>query len=384
MKKIIDKDAAVDSDAVVNPELLFCDDALVVDYLNALLASEPALNMDFREIHFVHQEIQPNIRANTIVGNAMSIESEFSITEVDILRSENENLKFKTELASIDAQVLRNENDKLKIEKNRLVAQLSEMKVKLTTVQAENDSLRQSAETASYRLDPPATHVEDQMQDAHTDFITHTEIATEGDVSDPEHIFLEEIAEQDSPPEAVVMVEECRNDCKIKTSIPIDQERSIISGTPIPNDFVKKMNTHGVAIFSRERTAGGVSLQNDQPLSKVIKHHPAERNRTQQTGHIQKTASPNAIPREKNKNAADFSPNFVPQQHHIAEIESNQETDTTSPYAAVQQLKNADEITMPDAPEPKVVIRRNVKNYEDLQKESDSIKTTETGHTIVL
>ena len=75
MKKPIDKDTVTDHGYVINPELLFCSDALVVDYLNALLASEPALNMDFREIHFVHKEITPNSIASSIVTNAMFIES---------------------------------------------------------------------------------------------------------------------------------------------------------------------------------------------------------------------------------------------------------------------------------------------------------------------
>ena len=62
MKKNNDKDAANSFEGFFNPEL-FCNDATVVDYLNALLESEPARNMDFRGIRLVHQEM--NAQSNT-------------------------------------------------------------------------------------------------------------------------------------------------------------------------------------------------------------------------------------------------------------------------------------------------------------------------------
>ncbi|MEI6826602.1 MAG: hypothetical protein WCK54_13490 [Desulfuromonadales bacterium] len=381
MNKAIDEDTATDHDYVINPELLFCNDALVVDYLNALLASQPTLNMDFREIHFVHQEITSNGKANTIVANAMCVESKNSKTEADVLRSENENLKFKTELASIDAQVLRKENNKLKMEKELLFAQLSEINIKLNTVQAENESLRQAAETGRHQLGPPAISIEDQTQNTHTDITNCSETAMDENIAaDSEHTDQCRIQEQDMQTELVAVTTECCNDCKI--SIPTDQERSIISGVTVPNNSAITVTALEVTILSREKGSGGISHRNVRSLSKVLKHHPAEINHTKRTGHIQKAASLDAVQRENKTAAVDRSPNFAQQQHSVAaEVANSQESDTSASYAALPQFKDADEITMPDAPTPKVVIRRNVKNYEDLQKESDSIKTAETGHS---
>ncbi len=384
MKKTIDEDTVTDPDFVVNPELLFCSDALVVDYLNALLASEPALNMDFREIHFVHKEITPNSNASSIVTNAMFIESETSKSEADTLRSENENLKFKTELASIDAQVLRNENNRLKIEKERLVAQLSELKDKLISVQAENDSMRRIAETDRHQFDRPAIPVEELTENTPTDLINCAAIATvENILSDLEHTDTDQgsIPEQDMQPEPVEAVAyESRNDNII--SITSEKERSIISGTTGPNESAKPVSAPAVTIFSRERSAGGIASHNVQSLSKVVKHHPAEINHSKQSDQIKRVTSPDPVQQEKSSATVDRSPDFtLMQQHHVEETANNQESHIPASNAAIPRLNDVDEITMPDAPSPEVVIRRNVKSYVDLQMESEGVKTPETGHS---
>jgi len=392
MKKNIDKDAVSSFEGFFNPELLFCNDATVVDYLNALLESEPALNMDFREIHFVHQEIIPNSKANTIVGNAMLFDAEFSKTEVNELRSENENLKFKTELAEIDAQVLRSENNKLKIEKERLVAQLVEMREKLNTIQVENASLIQNAKTVLHQVAPPAVNIEEQAENVLVDSNHCAEKPVDERIDyEPEQTVECEIPEQELQPkqelqpeselqpEPAKVVEECRNDDR--QCIPVEQERLILSGVTTRSDSEKKSSRSDVTIFSRENTTGAISRQSAQTVSRVIKQHPAEINHNRQTEHILKVASPDVVPSDNNE--ADNRLIFV-QQHHVAEIENSQEAEATASIAVAEPLKDVDEIDMPPAADPKVIIRRNVKNYEDLQKESDSKNTTEAVHTIIL
>ena len=436
MKKSIDKDTVTDPDFVVNSELLFCSDALVVDYLNALLASEPALNMDFREIHFVHKEITPNSIASSIVTNAMFIESDTSKSEADALRSENESLKFKTELASIDAQVLRNENSKLKIEKERLVAQLSELKVtlksmqaendsikeiaeaarhqldtqaansdeqvlrdennrlktekdrldtklrelkvKLETMQAENDSLKQIAEEARHQIDTQAAKIKEQDQKMSADTINSAAIATvENILSVQDNTVGPIIPKQEAQQESASAPDELRNDHN--TSIPTNQERLVLSPVTIPSESVKSLHAPAVTVSSSERVLGVTSGFKVQPLSKAVKQHPVEIHHARQTVQVEEDVSQNPA---ENSAAAQRTPNLSnPPLQDVAEVPNNQESDAPSDSLTSAPLfKGDDEITMPDAPVPKVVIRRNIKYYEDLQKEADSSNKAETDH----
>jgi uncharacterized protein YuzE len=380
MKKNNDKDAAGSFEGFFNPELLFCNDATVVDYLNALLESEPALNMDFREIHFVHQEIMPLSNSNTFVGNAVLFDAEYSKTEADELRSDNEKLKFKTELAEIDAQVLRTENNKLKIEKEHLIAQLLELKDKFNTALAEKESLRQSVELARLQIEPPVIPIVKVAVNIKTNSAACAEQPAEGIIdSEPEQTVQLEIQTQELQPEPETVIEECRIDDNI--IVPIDQERVIIAGITVQNDSVNKTSRSDLTIFSHEKTTGVISRQNAQPVSKVIKHRPAEKNHPRQSGHIVRTVTPDVVP--QNIIEADNRLKFV-QQQLVAVVKNNQEVDATAAITVAELLKDVDEIDMPPAAEPKVVLRKNVKNYEDLQKESDSKKTTKTGHDLIL
>ena len=380
MKKNIDKDAAGSFEGFFNPELLFCNDATVVDYLNALLESEPALNMDFREIHFVHQEIMPLSNSNTFVGNAMLFDAEYSKTEADELRSDNENLKFKTELAEIDAQVLRTENNKLKIEKGHLIAQLLELKDKLNNALAQNESLRQDVETARQQLELPVIPTVKVIEYIQTVSPPCAEQPAEEIIdSEPEQTVQLEIQKQELQPEPETVIEECRNEDNV--SVPIDQERLIIASVTVQNDHVEKTRAADLTVFSREQTSGKISRQNAQPASKVVKHRPAEKNHPRQSGHIVRTVTPDVVP--QNTIEADNRLKFV-QQQLVAEVKNNQEVDAPAAITVLELLKDVDEIEMPPAAEPKVVMRKNVKHYEDLQKESDSKKTTNTGHDFIL
>ena len=385
MRKNIDKDAAANSEGYFNRELLFCTDAAVVDYLNALLESEPALKMDFKDIHFVHQEKILTGNANIVYGNPMLFDSEISKMEADLLRSENENLKFKTELAQIDAQVLRTENNKLKLVKERLIAQLVELKEQLSTMRAENASMKKSAEAGSHQFIRPAITVNDEIESESTDLNTPEEkVADEKADSDSDLILQNEIPEQELEMEPAAVTEE---DCieNNENNSPSEHERLFISGVTVQDNSAKKMSTSEMKIFSRENTSGGISRQNVQPASKVIKYHSIERNHTQPTGHIVKVVSPEKVPLSNNNN---YEPNnhlnFMPQLHHVTETENNLEADVPASITNKELLRDVDDIDMPPAADPKVVMRKNVKSYEDLQKESGSVNTTEAGHTIIL
>jgi hypothetical protein len=77
---------------------------------------------------------------------------------------------------------------------------------------------------------------------------------------------------------------------------------------------------------------------------------------------------------------AAVEPPPVPEQEQTVD---EMETNTATPDDLLHQDSTGD-IDVPAAPAPKVVVRRNVMNYEDLQKEADSSHTPPTGHTIIL
>ena len=148
----------------------------------------------------------------------------------------------------------------------------------------------------------------------------------------------------------------------------------------VPNESAASVSAPAVTIFSRERSVGAVASHNVQPLSKVVKHHPAETSHARQSDQIKSVVSPDPVTQEKHSAAVDRSPILV--QHQVEEPENKQESVASASNAAVPRLINdADEITMPDAPSPEVVIRRNVKSYVDLQMESEGVKAPETGHS---
>ena len=428
MEKSVDKDTVADPDFVINAELLFCNDALVVDYLNALVESQPPMNMDFREIHFVHKEIFSSSDANAIIGNATFIESETSRTETDALRSENESLKFKTELALIDAQVLRDENNRLITEKDRLVTKLRELKVKLKTMQAENDSMKEIAEEARHQLDIQAANSEEQvLRDENNRLKAEKdrldtklrELKVKLDTMQAENDSIKQMAEearhqldtqaakikeqdqklsaiataenilsvlddteepiipkQEAQPEPAAAPGELRND--YNTSIPTHQERLVLSPVTTPSESAKSVHAPAVTVSSRESVLGGTSSLNVQPLLKAVKQNPVEIHHARQTVQIDGDVSQNPA---ENSAAAHRTPDLTnPPLQAVAEVPNNQESDVPAPHASALQLRDPDEITLPDAPAPKVVIRRNLKYYEDLQKEADSINNAETDH----
>lgn len=411
MGKNANKNETVTVDGVTDPELLFCDDALVVDYLNALLTSEPALNMDFREIHFVHQAARAGWKStgidNSLAGTSIMIETGFSKNEADVLRSENENLKYKTELAAIDTHVLRSENNNLKVEIARLMAQLNEVECKLQATRVQNSDLRSSIETGHRELNVSTTSVESITEHVHADSEPYLEETAETSIeADSELVVTHELVDvvidqkekpeldfaaqhnsgageisRELSPDPVVVVQEYRRDDTARPAI--DPERSILSHVDIENDRKSQKNNYESAIFSRKNAVEKMPIQSARPVSKVIKRQHTEKFQDdQQTGNVLKATSINSYHPGKNYNETGRKPNSV-QQQHVTEVVHKQNEDPAS-HTLTQIPDVADEINLESTPAPKVVVRRNVKNYEDLQKESDSANTTVSGHTIVL
>lgn len=406
MGKNTGNDEAATSEGAIKPDLVFCDDALVVEYLNALLESEPALNMDFREIHVVHQDIRPwwssSGMANAVGGTAMLLETEFSKMESDALRNENEKLKFKTELATIDAQVLRGENTNLKKEIAFLRTQLKEMKFTLQMALTQKDDLESRVEVSSNKRDrlsideegtalyvgtdlvPPDEEKNVNKMDLDLESVASLDSRDIGNnhkqkpVSDSA-ILQETIAfeiAQKNEPDSVIEVQKYRMDDK--TRVTTGLERSIISSVHAVNERENQKNKSDVAIFSRSTVVEKIPNQSAKLASKIIKQHHG----AQQNGQVLQVSSLHTGQNAKYVDEANHTQDFV-QQHSTTETEKKQADDLTL-HKVAQTLDNADEINVETAPVPQNIIRRNVKNYEDLQKESDPTHIPAAGHTLVL
>lgn len=413
MKKNTDRDETVNSEGITNPELLFSDDAQLVDYLNALLASDPDLNSDFREIHFVHQAKSTGWKsadaANTVVGNAIMLETEFLKAEADALRNENENLKFKTELATIDAQVLRGENSNLKEKIAHLTANLNEMEYKLSSTLAQNYELKANIEVnkALSLLNKPIIDIKSTEPYTDSDSTPHVEETAEEEFhTDPEHVvpldIVDTVIEQeDKPVLDAAVIPQSSTACEISKHVSqepeivvqkyrmdderpsaTDPDRSMISLLHNPNEFGNKNSKSDVSIFSRKSVVEKMTIQSDKPVSKIIKQQHAEKrsDTRQNSPALQVSYIGNAPP--DNNNEIILSPDSVKQQP-VAEIENKNE-DAPSSDMVNQSLDGTVGIDLAQTPAPKNIVRRNVKNYEDLQKESDSTISSATGHTIVL
>ena len=396
MGKTTDKEKAGNSAGVANPELLFNGDALVVDYLNSLLASESALNMDSREIQMLHQAIRSGWKSTgvpkTVAGNEIIYETDFSKIETDALRNENENLKFKTELATIDAQVLRSENNNLKTEITYLTAQLNEMKDKLSTVQTQNNELRSSIEAVHTQLSRKEVDAESATLHMNTESVPLPEEVTEHVmVSELEHaVSLETVAAVTDQKETSQVDVTVQHDAitgeiprEILLSSPVaDLDRSFITRVTDINNRESQKNNSTAVVFSRKNSAEQTFLPRPQSVSKVIKQSTAEKNHgTQQAGQVLKATAITTAQSGKNNNEATRRINVV-QQHPVVEIQNKQEDPASNKGTLL--IDAAEEIDVAPAPDPKIVVRRNVKNYEDLQKESDTRNTIIAGHTVVL
>lgn len=407
MVKITDKDELVNSEDLMGPRLVFSDDAMVVDYLNNLLASAPTIDPDSGEIHFVHlptwarhEQTDGANASNTFVNKALFFGSEHSKAEVEGLRNENEHLKFKTELAEIDAQVLRSENDNLKLELACVVAQHDEAKSSLDSVLLQNNELLSRINSLQNQIDlsersRAEADLHAKVDSAFTiDTVTEKEAEPVSERVVPDHCADAMIDQKEEPPlldrairqeniPNVVTIESTPNPAFIdqkpyrddKICSGVDRDTAFISRPHAVNQNVDQNTT----VFSRE---SGVSVpinRGAKPASKIIKQHQVKENPAFQTSDQTLTITPlHSLQNTK----INTEPDRIVQQH-IAEPATKQ-ADVPPSNADILHLEDADGIDLEPAPAPKVVVRKNVKNYEDLQKETDPSNAVKAGHAIIL
>lgn len=476
MDKIAGKDEMTNSDGVINPKLVFSDDALVVDYLNHLLASTPTTTTDSGEIHFVHMPtwsgLEPAVPSNTFVDNSLIFGIEHSKIaaeglrkeneslkfnterlkiEVEVLRSEYENLKFNTELAHIDIQVLRSENNKLrlniehfesddqaiKVESNNLRLAAEHSKTEVQQLTSDNDNLKEEIACLMTQLieirstlDVTSTENQDlrlrlemlQSQLAMAPAITTNaepliimdSVPDEGRTEeesdlDPEEAVPHVNVDSETVPreEAVAAapvahlappaISEIRQELIPKPVVVQEQAASMsdsigqgrdaktkITMPPPPLNDVTTGKTDSDRVLRPPATAViDTPAQKSKPAPKVIGQHYVRKSQNDRPPNpALQAATQGTVRSEESHKDVEQKPVFI-QEVLVVEPEDVLKSDPAS-NKETQHAFDADEIKLEPAPAPKVVVRKNVMNYVDLQKEAEPTNATKAVHAIIL
>lgn len=398
-------------DETVNPKVVFNDDALVVDYLNALLTSAPAMSLDSGEMKLVHLAMESGWKlagiGNAYVDNSMNFETERLKMETELLGIENKSLKFKTELANIDAQVLRSENDNLKAGIASLKEQLDELRSALDDQVAENSKLKTMIDPLLTQFDIATTSAEDAASQLVTDSASNVDQESENEIesaaepaatddnidvavaqneepasslAEPPDIIPCASMDEIAPNPVTVVLNQSLED---RACSGVDPDTAIISRALVINDRNIQKSGDEAVIYARKRVVVDVAVQSSKPVTKIIKqHHINKHQKPQEPNRVAEVIPLDSARQDKAVAEGVRKQDFV-QQRHIVEPESKHE-DVLEPDKAVLLLDGSDDIDMEPAPAPKTVVRRIVKNYEDLQNEADSTNAPLAGHNVIL
>lgn len=376
MKKNRGKNRTVKSEAVFNK------DALVLDYLNSLLTSAPAMTMESGETHFVRLALDAAWKqanpADAFFNTSAGSENQLSKMEAEALEFENKNLKLKTELASIDSQVLRSENQDLKMEIACLTAQLSDTKSSLDVMTAENIDLKSRIDLLQDQLNTPIINLMDETPPGQSGLPLIANDTAEEDIK-PDYEFDDQlesadpVADQQEKPVVETVEQQESKPCEFSAEILQVQ---------VPSDKANQKIDQNVVILSRNTVATDILNRSVRHSSKIIKQLHADVGKHQsQQEQVPKFVTQNPVHQFSAVIEVDLKPEPVRQQQ-AEEPENNlPDGDPVSKTDALHPVGDV-EIDMEVAPDPKVVVRRNVKNYQDLQDGADSADT-KAGHTIV-
>ncbi len=401
MKTDAETNETADSEGTINPDVVFNDDVLVVDYLNALLASAPALELDSGEVHYVQLAIgagwKPTVVGNSFVDSSVFFETENLKMENETLHNENESYKFKVEMAKIDVQVLRSENHHLKAEIAALKSQQEQLKHTLDELAAENSVLKTEAlpAVATNQPEPEITIIALSHPAPLVHEPSELTVDAEGEVvqaSQPERN-LPDIREEPVDIIPFEMVQEIPFEAEIVAPSPrlpestfsAEAERSTMFQAHITEEPAPlKVRTEQV-LSSRNIFGSVISTPSTMHASKVVKQHQIDqyqrRHEPDQTVKTTPLIPDSSVDHISKK--AEWQPVFA-QPLQVAEPEIVPEENAVLQQDLQQHRDSTDEIDLAPAQAPQVVVRRHMKDYQDLQKEADPDNTAVTGHTLVL
>lgn len=418
MGKNIDDTEVEHPEESVTPKLVFSDDVLVVDYLNALLASTPSSSPDSAEIHFVHlangASWKPAFIENGFVGTAIANDNDFAKREIDELKKANEHLKFKIELSDIDSQVLRGENNNLKNEIAELTGQLNEIKIYLNEVLNQNIEFQSKIEELEKEIDlslqiginlsPP--ELPSLPENEETSIEADIEPELEKPVQpEPLEINLqnEEPASnlyEEVPNDPIIVPELTKSEPVIMADLPeitarihpgIDEDTALISHQQVVIAPPPQNTPPEPTVFSHKHSSIITPTLSARPDSKVLKHEEVKQLqlKLEKRETIEIDQNKISLPSEFNKDEVLIEEGEVLNSFDLKKEEPDTELKVTedgeSSTDTVSLNRDCiDEIDMESAPDPKIVVQRNVKLYEDIQSVTDGSKAVKEAHGIVL
>jgi hypothetical protein len=165
-------------------------------------------------------------------------------------------------------------------------------------------------------------------------------------------------------------------------ALSIVPEIAMLSRPGVENVKSSRHAEHNAVIFPLKRVVAEATFQNVKTTSNIIKQDHIQRIQSiHESAQFLEGTSQNSVQNVEPDKEANIKADVIQSQHN-EEPETWQEDDPDS-HKDAQHAFDADEIDLEPAPAPKVVVRRNVKNYEEIQKEADTSNPTPAGHTII-
>lgn len=382
-------------------EAIFIDDLPLVDYLNALLSSAPPLNCDVFPQFFTPP---PNHPYKTAVNHSIVVADKAEKKQVDelyreleLLRKENQQLRFESELSKIDVEVLRSENEKLttvnsqyksELIKNKaavesLVAEKKRLKARITPLEAQIKELIEARNTARQRADIPQA----VQSNTHNDATLTVEAIEKNNDQQPEQSIIPPEPDADmhasvptpqKSPETIVLAQVSNQERNLFLSAsensdkpaaaPAEREIRLVSASS-PNK--QEMKTPQSTLHE---VLAKVSVKSSKSSVKIIKP-----SKVAITDEIKPTAQ--TVTHKQVEIIAQPDTPSVPSIKQAPPIVEQIE----ELIPAVQQVHdqaeqakalNPDDIELESVPTPKLVVRKNAQNYAQMQQEADQEKSS--------
>lgn len=196
----------------------------------------------------------------------------------------------------------------------------------------------------------------------------------------PQETAPDEITEIEPAPAASLYDESFQ---RVKSPSGIDPDTAFLSRTHAVNTEPDRHISGDAAVFSRKTFVSAPVAQCAKPASKIIKQQQGKEKQLSHKTDQTLTILPQDSSLRTRTTRETYLKPLSAQPQHIAEPQSN-ETDGVVTDKNLLYCDTIDGVDQEASPAPKIIVRRNVKNYEDLQNETDPDKRVKAGHAIIL